>query len=40
MFPEDRASFKLTVIDQDIWMKESIMIAVKSIVRRMKKAMS
>ena len=39
-FTDDITSFKLTVINQDIWMKESIMIAVRSIVKRMKNAMS
>ena len=32
--------FKLCQINQDIWMKESIMVALKSIVRHMKQAMS
>ena len=32
--------FKLRQINQDVWMKESIMIALNSIVKRMKQSMN
>ncbi len=39
-FQDDMTDFKLRQINQDVWMKESIMVALKSIVKRMKQAMN
>jgi hypothetical protein len=39
-FKEDLVEFQLKDIDYDLWMKETIMIAIKSIVRRIKNSMN
>ena len=39
-FEEDLVEFQLKDIDYDLWMKETIMIAIKSIVRRIKNSMN
>ena len=39
-FKDDLVDFQLKDIDNDLWMKETIMIAIKSIVRRIKCSMN
>ena len=39
-FKNDLVEFQLKDIDFDLWMKETIMIAIKSIVRRIKNSMN